>query len=322
MRRQSLFGILVAACLALAVSAAPAEAQLGSLQGRVVDEAGAPVADAEVTLEFKGELNYKFQVTTNEEGRWTRAGLMAVGGRWVITATKDGKTGFISNIEVPLNSADNVEDIVILEGGAGNAEEAMAREKELAALKGLLTEVEAALAANDFALGATKLEEAVTKLPTCDTCYVQLGEIYQRLERHADAEAAFNKAIEIQPDSARAHEGLAALYNTMGRLDEAAAASAKAMELQGGSGDATSAYNAGAIMMNGGKMAEAQAQFLRAIELDPTMAEAHFQLGMTYINGGNVAGAITALEQYLALAPTGPNAQMATDMLPELKKMQ
>ena len=32
--------------------------------------------------------------------------------------------------------------------------------------------------------------------------------------------------------------------------------------------------------------------------------------------------AIKALDQYLALAPAGPNSQMAKDMLPELKKMQ
>jgi tetratricopeptide (TPR) repeat protein len=322
MKRQlSILGILVAACLALVVSAAPAEAQLGSLQGRVVDEQGNPVAGAQVTLEFKGELNYKFQVTSNNQGEWTRAGLMAVGGRWTVTATKDGKTGFVSNIEVPLNSAANVPDIVIREGGAASAEEAIAREKEMAAVKELLTAADAAFAANDLPLAASKLEEAVTKLPTCDLCYVQLGDIYQRQEQNEQAEAAYQKALGIK-DSAEAYNGLAALYNTMGRLDEAAAASVKAQELQGGPGDATSAYNAGAIMMNAGKIEEAQAQFKRAIELDPNLAEAHFQLGMTYINSGDVGEAIKLLEHYLAIAPNGPNAQMAKDVLPELQKMQ
>ena len=88
--------------------AAPAHAQLGSLQGRVVDEQGQPVPDATVTLEYSGELTYKFEVKTDAEGRWTRAGLMAVGGRWTITATKDGKAGYASNVEVPLNSAATV----------------------------------------------------------------------------------------------------------------------------------------------------------------------------------------------------------------------
>lgn len=324
MKRQwSLLGVLAAACVALLVSAAPAHAQLGSLQGRVVDEQGNPVAGATVTLEYSGELSYKFQVETNDEGRWTRAGLMAVGGRWTVTATKDGATGYAENVEVPLNSAANVPDITIREGGAGSAAEELERAREAEAIKGILGEAQAALAANDLELGATKLQEAVTKLPTCHQCYVQLGDVYQRLKRNDEAEAAYRKATEIAPDDAAAYDGLASLYNTMNRLDDAAAASAKAMELQGGqAGDATSAYNAGAIMMNAGKVAEARAQFQRAIELDPNMAEAHFQLGMTYINEGNVGEAIKALEQYLALAPDGANAQMAKDMLPELKKMQ
>ncbi|MFO7300923.1 MAG: tetratricopeptide repeat protein [Acidobacteriota bacterium] len=324
MKRQwSLLGTLVAACVALLVSAAPAHAQLGSLQGRVVDEQGQPVPDATVTLEYSGELTYKFEVKTDAEGRWTRAGLMAVGGRWTITATKDGKAGYASNVEVPLNSAATVPDIVIREGGATSAEDELRRAREAAAIKDLLSEAEKALAANDYELGASKLEEAVGKLPTCDACYVQLGDVYQRLKRSEDAETAYQKAVEINPKNAQAYDGLAALYNTMGRLDQAAEAAARAMELQGGQAtDATSAYNMGAIMMNAGKVTEARAHFQRAIELDPNMAEAHFQLGMTYINEGNVGEAIKALEQYLSLAPDGPNAQMAKDMLPELRKMQ
>jgi tetratricopeptide (TPR) repeat protein len=310
-------------------TAAPAYAQLGSLQGRVVDEAGQPVANADVTLEYKGELNYKFQVKTNDNGNWTRAGLMSVGGRWTITATKDGATGFASNVEVPLSSAATIDDIVIRKGsvapgGDMSAAEAEARNKATAALKTLFAEVNAALAANDFDVAVLKLNEAVTKVADCDQCHVQLGDIYSRQKQNEQAEAAFKKAIEVNPKSAAAWDGLAALYNTTNRLDLAADAAAKAMALHGseGGGDATSAYNTGAIMMNSGKVAEAKVLFQRAIQLDPKMAEAHFQLGMTFINEGNVGEAIKSLEQYLALAPAGPNAQMAKDMVPELKKMQ
>jgi Tfp pilus assembly protein PilF len=327
MKRQgSVVRTLVGMCMAVVLTAAPAYAQLGSLQGKVVDEAGQPVPDAEVTLVYTGELNIKHATKTNAQGIWTRAGLLAVGGRWNITATKDGQTGVAPNIEVGIGSA-NVPDIVIRKGGAGAAmtpAEAAAREKEAAALKALLTEVDTALAANNLELGASKLEEAMPKLPDCDRCHVQLGDIYQRMKQFEKAEAAYKQAISINANSAAAHDGLAAIYNTTNRLDLAAEAAAKAAQLHGasGGGDATSAYNTGAIMMNSGKIAEAKAQFLRAIQLDPKMAEAHFQLGMTYINEGNFGEAVKSLEQYLSLAPAGPNSQMAKDMLPELKKMQ
>ncbi len=327
MKRQWFsLGTLVAACMVIGLVASPAHAQLGSLQGRVVDESGKPVPDAQITLEYRGELNLKFQTTTNDEGRWVRAGLMAVGGRWTITASKDGLTGVAANVEVPLSSVNTVPDIVISKATAASGmtdAEIEARNKEAAALKSLLDEVNVALASSNFDVAITKLNEAATRIPDCHECHVQLGEVYARQKQFDQAEAAFKKAIELKADSAAAYDGLAAIYNTQGKMDLASEASAKAVELHAasGGGDATSAYNAGAILVNSGKMAEAKAQFQRALQLDPTMAEAHYQLAMTFINEGNVAEAVKSLEQYLTLAPNGPNAQMAKDMLPELKKM-
>jgi Tfp pilus assembly protein PilF len=323
-RQWSILGTVIGACVAVMLAtASPAHAQMGSLQGRVVDESGKPVPDAEVVFEFLGGMPVKFTGKTDANGQWVRAGLNAV-GRWNITASKDGATGFAGNVEVALGGSGKVPDIVIRKGGSGSAAEEKARAAELAALKTLLSEASAALTANNLDLGAAKLEEAVLKLPTCDQCHVQLGEVYSRQKKNEQAEAAYKKALEVNPKSAAAWDGLAALYNSTNRLPLAAEAAAKAMELHGaaGGGDATSAYNTGAIMMNSGKIAEAKAQFQRAIQLDPKMAEAHFQLGMTFINEGNVGEAIKSLEQYLSLAPAGPNAQMAKDMLPELKKMQ
>lgn len=324
MKRQwSVPGFVISVCAALCLAvAAPAFAQLGALQGRVVDESGQPVADATVLFEFQGGIPIKFEAKTNAQGEWVQGGLNAV-GRWNVTVNKDGATGFANNLEVAVGST-RVPDIVIRKGGASSAAEEEARSKELAAAKGLLDEVNAALAADDFETAIAKLNEAVEKIPTCSQCFIQLGDLHSRRKEYAPAEAAFKKAVELDEDSAAAYDGLAALYNSTGRLDEAGEAAAKAMELNSasGGGDATSAYNAGAIMMNSGKVAEAKVQFQRAIQLDPNMAEAHFQLGMTFINEGNVGEAIKSLEQYLALAPNGPNAQMTKDMLPELKKMQ
>lgn len=329
MKRQWLtLGTIVGACAAVIIAtAAPAYAQLGSLQGRVVNEAGQPVADADVTFVYTGEMNLKFATKTNATGQFVRAGMMAVGGRWTITASKDGMTGTAANIEVPLASVATVPDITIRKATAADGmtdAEITARNKEAEGLKALLAEVNVALTASNYDVAIAKLNEAAGKIPNCDACYVQLGDVYARQKQYEQSEAAFKKAIEFKPTSAEAYDGLAAIYNTQNKMDLAAAASAKAGELHAasGGGDATSAYNSGAILVNSGKMAEAKAQFQRALQLDPKMAEAHYQLAMTFINEGNVGEAVKSLESYLALAPAGPNAQMAKDMLPELKKMQ
>jgi tetratricopeptide (TPR) repeat protein len=357
----TLIGACVVFGLATAV---PSHAQLGlgALQGRVVDENGKPVAGAEVILEHKGDINLKYTVKTNSSGRWARTGLQAVGsgqsadamrtvsadpqargadGTWDITIKKDGMEVLIQGVQVPMGNPRVVEDVVLSKATAtppppANApakpapsrgrmtpkEEAAAR--EATALNSLLTEVNAALNANDFGLATTKLTDIIAKQPTCAVCYVHLGDVYARQKDYSKSEEAFKKAIELDPSSADAYDRLAVVYNSQGRMDQAAEAAAKAAELHGtaGGGNATSAFNAGAILVNSGKFAEATLQFQRAIRLDPSMAEAHYQLGVAHVSTGNVAEAIKSLEQYLTLAPKGPNAQMAKDMLPELKKMQ
>jgi tetratricopeptide (TPR) repeat protein len=322
--------MILGAIFALVVGiASPAYAQLGSLKGRVVDEAGKPVPDAELAFDYTGELNYHYTGKTDSKGEWTRAGLYAVGGRWTVTAKKGNLSGFAANVEVPLSAVKEVGDIVIRAGGATptggmSAAEAEARNKQAAELKKLFDEVNAALSSNSYDVAITKLTEAAGKVERCASCYARLGDVYTKQNDLAKAEEAYKQAVTFDEKSAEAWDGLAIVYNSQKKFEEAGKASARATELRGasGGGDATSAFNSGAILVNQGKMAEAQAQFQRAIQLDPKMAEAHYQLGMTLINQGKMGEAVKALETYLQLAPTGPNAQTAKDMLPELKKMQ
>ena len=326
MKRQgSALGFLVGACVAVLLAATPAFAQLGSLQGKVVDEAGNAVADAEVKLAYSGEMTYNFTVKTDKNGRWTRAGLMSVGGRWTITASKDGMVGSRPNVEVPLNAASVVPDIVIRKGGAAaNPAEAAAMAKVAAEQKKLLDNVNAALTANNYDLAITKLTEAVSKLDNCVACYARLGDVYSKKSDVAKAEEAYKTAVKMDEKNIEAWEGLAILYNTDKKFDLAKEASDKVLALQtagGGAGDATSAYNMGVILSNQRKMAEAAVQFERAVQLNPNMAQAHFQLALALMNMGKMPEALVAMEKSLALAPTGADADMAKAMIPELKKM-
>lgn len=347
-RRTFTLGILIGACVALGLATAvPSHAQLGlgALQGRVVDENGKPVAGAEVTLEHKGDINLKYTVRTNSSGRWARTGLRAVGsgqstdalrtvgadqqatggdGTWDITVKKDGMEVRIQGVQVPMGTPRVVGDIVLSKATATLTPPANAPPGKAAAPNSLLNEVNAAINANDLGLATTKLTDIIAKQPTCAVCYVHLGDVYARQKDYPKSEEALKKAIDLDASSADAYDRLAVVYNSQGRMDQAAEAAAKAAELHGaaGGGNATSAFNAGAILVNAGKFAEATVQFQRAIRLDPSMAEAHYQLGVAFVSTGNAGEAIKSLELYLAAAPKGPNAQTAKDMLPELKKMQ
>jgi tetratricopeptide (TPR) repeat protein len=316
-------------CIALAMAtAAPAHAQVGSLQGRVFDESGKPVPDAEVTLEWTGDTKIVFTAKTDNNGRWLQSGLKSAGGRWNITVRKGDLVGFVYNAEAPLRAVNVVEDIVLRMSAEAKAREAAAAaEEERLALNKLLQEVVAALDANDHDLAITKLNEAAARIPNCFPCYVQLGNVHRAKKDFDQAEAAFKKALEINAEGAEAYGGLAAVYRAQNRMDLAAEANAKADALYGkpGSGtDAISLYNAGVTALTAGDVTEAKNQFQRAIQLDPKMADAHFELAQALIREGTAESleqALQPLKEYLALAPEGANAEIAKALIDEIPGM-
>lgn len=321
-RRFSALALAAGLCAAaLVVVATPAYAQLGSLTGKVVDEAGKPVPDAEVSLDFTGEMNLHFKVKTDKNGTWTRAGLIAVGGRWNITAKKGDLTGMLANVEIALGGAKPVDDIV-LHAASGGAPADDAKAKATTEGNKLITEANAASAANNFDLAVSKLTEATAKIDKCKACYVGLGDIYVKQSNPEKAEEAYKQAIAIDDSTVEAYEGLAIVYNTEKKLDQAAAATTKAMELRnakGGPVDPMAAYNAGVVFWNQNKFPEAKAQFQKAVQAKPDMADAQYYLGMCLLNEGNTADAKTALQAYMKLAPTGANAPTAKAILDEMK---
>jgi Flp pilus assembly protein TadD len=319
-------------CLTLA---SPVYAQLGSLKGRVVDEAGNPVPDAEMTFEYSGEMTYRFTGKSDAKGEWVRAGLYAVGGRWTVSAKKGTLAGFVTNVDVPLSAVGEVGDIVVRAGGnvaarnRGQSDaEAEAEAREQAALKKIFDEANAAMASSTFDVAIAKLGEAAAKVPNCTVCHVRMGDVYMKKNDLANAEVSFKKAIEIDPKSAEAYDGLAILYNAQKKFTEAGEASKKATELHaaaspggaagGSGGDARSFFNAGVIFWNQSKIAEAGEQFEKALKVNPNMAEAHYYYGMSLLNLGKMPEAKAALQQYLKLAPTGPNAEVAASILKEM----
>lgn len=311
-------GLLTAACLAVV---APVYAQgedaagVGSVRGIVVDDAGTPVAGATVTLQIGGESPQMYEVVSGPDGAFAQDGMKT--GAWLLIAETDGASGYVANVAVPAGGAADTGSVMVRTGF--EVPDSPAEE-----IGGLFDSINLALDAGDSVAAMNALETAAERVYHCSECYLRMGDIYFEDGADDEAESAYLQAIEYDDTLAAAHDGLAALYNRQQRFEEAGQASARANELRAASGeaqDATSLFNAGAILVNSGDMAGAQAQFEQAIAADPTMAEAYYQLAMTLVNQGNVVEAVPALEQYLELAPDGPNAATAEMMLPELQKM-
>jgi len=324
---------VLAGALALAVGllvATPAHAQMGSIKGKVVDEQGAPVPDADLTFDFIGDVNRQFKGKTDKKGEYIRAGLQVVGGKWRVTATKDNLVGRSQDLDVPIGSAFPVPDIVIKAGklapaaGAAGAskEDAEKRNKRNAELEKSFNEAKAASSAGNYDEAIAKLQAVATQVEKCAPCYVFIGDAYLKKKDLDNAEKSFLKAIEFDDKSTDSYNALATLYNEQKKFDEASKMSAKANELMsagGGAADPIAVYNQGVILWNQGKGPEAVAQFQKAVAANPKYADAQYMLGLALYSTGKVPEAKAPLEEYLKIAPTGTNADTAKALLATIK---
>ena len=312
--------ITCALAFALAIVAVPAFAQTGQVKGKVVDADNKPVEGAKVTVQ-QTDTNSKFELKTNKKGEFMQIGLPP-GQNYIITAEKDGlkatKTNRIGLDLVEVN-------LTLSKGGAAadmSKEDRAKAEARIAGIKAAFSEAATLSNAGKHDEAIAKFNEVVKDVPTCGECYVGIGLSYAAKKDYAQSETALKKAIEIDPNSADAYNGLATIYNEQKKFPEAQAMSAEATKRAtagGATGGADTLYNAGVISWNANDFAKAGEQFAAAVKANPNHAESHFMLGQVYLNLGKLPDAAKEFETYTKLAPTGPNAEKAKSNFEMLK---
>lgn len=318
--------VIICAALVLA-TATPALAQNGSLRGKAVDESGKPLEGVDITFDFVGDYNRQYKAVTDKNGEWVRAGIPAGLGTWTITYKKGELTAVTRGTVVRLGEMTRLDVVTLRAGGADaakaapagmSADEVAKANKRQEELKAMFDEAGALVASGNFDGALAKITAITVEVPNCAACFEEIGRIQSQKGDLAAAEAAYLKAIELDAAKAAPYAALATIYNQQKKFDESTKMSQKANDLAGG-GDASSVYNQGIAFWNAQKPAEAQAQFERAIALDPKMADAYYYLGMTLVSQGKTKEAVAPLQEYLKLAPAGDNAATAKAVLDTIK---
>jgi tetratricopeptide (TPR) repeat protein len=193
--------------------------------------------------------------------------------------------------------------------------------------------------ATQYQTAVTALEKAKDVDATQPAVWSNLGDAYLGLagtKTGADFDAAtakgieaYSKAIELKPDDPATHNNYGLALAKAKKYPEAEAELKKAADL-----DPATAfqryYNLGALLSNIGQSEPASKAFKAAIDAapdNPKNAESYFQYGITLVGQATVdkdgkfvapPGTIESFQKYLALAPSGPNAQAAKDTLTQL----
>lgn len=357
MRTMTLRGILTLAFL-LAVSTATAFAQ-SLVTGVVVDAENKPVQGATVLFDYQ-ERSSKREAKTDKKGEFLFVGLPS--GKYIITASKDGltdqvatqitgteKTRLTFTLKPPTTTSKTVGTGLEAAGaGALGSGERPKDKNEYAALQATATAALEAVKANKHDEAIPKLNEVIAKMPNCADCYMYLGVSLFETQKPAEAEAAFKKAVELQP-SVEGYTMLVRFYNAQKNYDMAAEMSKKASDLAnaptpapgapaagaapaaGGAAGAPAtvagpaptsetAYNQGVVLWNAKKYSEAKPMFEAAVKANPGNAEAQYMLGMASLNLGQIPEARTAFENYLKAAPDGARAKEVKGFLTQLPK--
>jgi tetratricopeptide (TPR) repeat protein len=140
-------------------------------------------------------------------------------------------------------------------------------------------------------------EPALELTATADGWYALGSEIEE--SDAAEARAAYERALEIDPKHADAHVNLGCLEHEAGRLREAERHYRAALAIR--PEDATAAFDLGVALEDLGRLAEARAAYQQALDAEPDSADAHYNLARVHDRLGDPAAAIRHLKAYRKL---------------------
>lgn len=296
--------LLLAAAAHLA-AAAPALAQRGGLRGALTDPDGQPIPGVRVSIALADGGNRPVTVETNDEGRFTRAGLQV--GMYRVSMELEGWEPLQAIVNISTGSQSFIEETLYpLPEGVLSPKQAREADVHLQAAQQAFESGDLEAAAAGF-LAFTELA------PNSAGAFFNLGATYERLEQYAKAIEAYERAFAL--DSSM-NQGLLAAADLHGRLEqwsEGLAAYDRAMSLVESS--AVYLYNYATFAVNAGRPDLALEFYEKAATADPQLAVAHFQVGVARYQAADPEGAAEALSRYLDLEPAGAQVPAALEVL-------
>ncbi|HEV2276131.1 MAG TPA: tetratricopeptide repeat protein [Acidobacteriaceae bacterium] len=321
----------------------------GSVHGHVQDPAGTPMANAQVVLSLDGKTP-KYTFTTDQNGDYKGSGiapdtyvftLFQVPGKAVdrfenvkVAASADTLQDFDLGRADYLNKLPPEERKAIEDAKQKNA--AILKEnKDVGKLNGMLKDARADNQAKKFDDAANLMQQAVQIKPDAPVLWLELGLAQVGQKKWDDAATSLKKTIDIDTAAkkpnpeiqAAANNGLGEVYANTNKIPDAAAAYEAAAKLQ--PQNAGMYYTNETIVLSRlGQSDATVAAAEKAIAADPSKPIPYYLKGQALISKASVdpktqkivapPGTAEAYQKYLELAPTGPFAGEAQQVLAEI----
>ena len=147
-----------------------------------------------------------------------------------------------------------------------------------------------------YAKARKEAEKALELDPNLAEAHAQMGWIKTYYDWDwTGADAAYKKALELEPANAVVVRGASVLAATFGRLDEAIALIRRSIELD--PLRVASHYNLGSLEYFAGRWTEAEVKYRKALELNPQFPAAHYYLGLVYLAQSKTEEALAEIQK-------------------------
>lgn len=147
----------------------------------------------------------------------------------------------------------------------------------------LVLMAELAYGGNQFDKALAYLRRAIAVNGRMFGLHINIGRIYERLERLDEAVRSYRRAIALAPRAALAHNNLGNTLSGQGNIDEAIASYRTAIEIDPAFD--TAYRNLGGALAAIGQLEDALSCYRRALEIRPDFLKAHSSLLMTLTYG-------------------------------------
>ncbi|WP_266168266.1 type IV pilus biogenesis/stability protein PilW [Dyella subtropica] len=151
-----------------------------------------------------------------------------------------------------------------------------------------------------------KLNKALQFDPNYLPAHTVIAVLYERINNLPEAELHYRKAVALDPSKGDANNNLGAFLCKTGRASEAAPYFQKAVADPFYQTPALAWTNAGACLLSTGDYAGAEADFRKAIAIDPQNAEALYQVASALYQQNDVFRARAFIQRYDALGQVSP----------------
>jgi tetratricopeptide (TPR) repeat protein len=310
--------VVVTLLLAPAVSAQEWRGGTARVEGTVKSAKGDPIEGAKVSLRWGRSGHGGPDLKTDKKGRWAILGL--AGGPWNVDVEAPGyQTKRISTSLSETSRNPNVD--IQLEPEIKQA--AQAHEEVLVGGRKISKEAAAAIEAGnealekkDYAAARESYLKALPELPENTALLMRIALAFEADNKPDEALEYTRQVIEKEPENLNARLTIAGIELERGHLDAAREALARVPEEK----ITDSMYlNMGILMFNKNNLPMAEDNFSKAIAKKADVADAYYFRGLTRYQGKRNAEAKADFLKYLELEPSGKEAGTVKAILDTLK---